>query len=344
MFGAPFLDVAIGLTLFLLLFGLLCTAVQEALSSIMGWRSANLKKGIGQLLNDPDFTGIAGLVVDHPAIRRLSRGSGAWEVSWLKRSSGPSYVSARAFSTALMQVIDRTVRDRGEPSAQSTDEEGSNDPVAQERPVAHTPRSTHALLSQAEALIAGLPAEASGLRESLLSALTASSDKVDEIQGNLEEWFDQSMDRVSGWYRRRMRAVTFGLALGLAVLINADAIAVVRALWMSEDLRTLSSAVAEELEASDDPSDFASVAASIEALNQFPIGWSVQEPRPIAGTALPNFDPSPWWLAPFGWLLTAVSALVGAPFWFDALGRLVRLRGTGEAPGRRNTAERAPGP
>jgi hypothetical protein len=33
-----------------------------------------------------------------------------------------------------------------------------------------------------------------------------------------------------------------------------------------------------------------------------------------------------------GWLMTALAALFGAPFWFDTLQRFVSLRGTGDPP------------
>jgi hypothetical protein len=37
-------------------------------------------------------------------------------------------------------------------------------------------------------------------------------------------------------------------------------------------------------------------------------------------------------LIPAGWLLTALACTLGAPFWFDALSKLVRLRGAGGKP------------
>jgi hypothetical protein len=34
----------------------------------------------------------------------------------------------------------------------------------------------------------------------------------------------------------------------------------------------------------------------------------------------------------FGWLVTALSATLGAPFWFDLLNRFVNVRASGKAP------------
>ena len=43
-----------------------------------------------------------------------------------------------------------------------------------------------------------------------------------------------------------------------------------------------------------------------------------------------------WWgntlLIPLGWLITALACTLGAPFWFDALGKLVKLRASGGRP------------
>ena len=36
-----------------------------------------------------------------------------------------------------------------------------------------------------------------------------------------------------------------------------------------------------------------------------------------------------WIFAIAGWIITALSTLFGAPFWFDALQKFVQLRGAG---------------
>jgi len=37
-------------------------------------------------------------------------------------------------------------------------------------------------------------------------------------------------------------------------------------------------------------------------------------------------------IAALGWLVTAVATLFGAPFWFDALQKITRLKGSGPSP------------
>lgn len=66
----------------------------------------------------------------------------------------------------------------------------------------------------------------------------------------------------------------------------------------------------------------------------------------LAGSASPPVDPAPWEVALTclrnsrcsvgwafaGWLLIGLASILGAPFWFDTLGRLVKLRGAGARP------------
>ena len=60
--------------------------------------------------------------------------------------------------------------------------------------------------------------------------------------------------------------------------------------------------------------------ATISGLS-LPIGW---------GKAV---RPDRWYVAASGWLLTAIAVSLGAPFWFDLLGKVAQLRTTGARPG-----------
>jgi hypothetical protein len=53
-----------------------------------------------------------------------------------------------------------------------------------------------------------------------------------------------------------------------------------------------------------------------------PIGWGKFPPVLNADFALQVT----------GWLITATTALFGAPFWFDLMQRVVRMRATGARP------------
>ena len=73
----------------------------------------------------------------------------------------------------------------------------------------------------------------------------------------------------------------------------------------------------------------------LENLQQagLPIGWSRQDwPSDVTSAAF-------WyqvWLAVAGWIITGLACTLGAPFWFDALSKLIRLRGSGNTAGSSN--------
>jgi len=80
--------------------------------------------------------------------------------------------------------------------------------------------------------------------------------------------------------------------------------------------------------------EFVAMCDRLDALGQLkqaglPIGWSPIAKPAVAPNGLPWLDTV---LMPVGWLITALACTLGAPFWFDALGKLVKLRGSGSRP------------
>ncbi len=60
-----------------------------------------------------------------------------------------------------------------------------------------------------------------------------------------------------------------------------------------------------------------------------PIGWTQDEFRNLGSVAGVEML--------LGWLITAVATLFGAPFWFDALQQIVRLKGAGPSPAEKSS-------
>jgi hypothetical protein len=46
------------------------------------------------------------------------------------------------------------------------------------------------------------------------------------------------------------------------------------------------------------------------------------------------------WFHLLGWLITALAATLGAPFWFDMLNKVIAIRGVGKSPEERPKAPR----
>ncbi|WP_239334592.1 hypothetical protein [Frankia sp. CiP3] len=189
--------------------------------------------------------------------------------------------------------------------------------------------------------VAKLPADAP-LRSALIGIVTRAGHDRDRIIAELAEWYDDTMDRLSGWYKRRVTRFLFVYALLLTLVLNLDAVALTNALWENRSLRTAAvQAASTELvsaTAATTPAASAGEAAN-RAVNavrdaaalRLPLGWSGAGVDRSDPRRIPD-DTGGWALKIFGWLLTALALSLGAPFWFDLLGRFVNMRSSGPKP------------
>jgi hypothetical protein len=173
---------------------------------------------------------------------------------------------------------------------------------------------------------------------------------IQAIENEVAAWFDNAMDRVSGEFKRWTQAATFTIALASAVLFNIDSIRVGETLWEHP-------AIADQLLAAEQPQPPQSGAVSpstpaqspnfladertavdnIQALLNagLPIGWPSGHVFDVSNG---RGDPAYIWSSQtfgqslVGWLITAFATLFGAPFWFDALQSIIRLKGSGPSP------------
>ena len=151
------------------------------------------------------------------------------------------------------------------------------------------------------------------LRQLLQGMYARAAGDLDKFRAELAVWFDNGMERVAGEYKRRSQLACFAIALALAALFNIDSFHLFRTLWEHPGLTNALGA----------PSTVDAVAA-FNSLQKLPIGWQ----------SFPPAFESRWeYLVLFGgWLVTASTALFGAPFWFDLLQNITQLRGTGRKP------------
>jgi hypothetical protein len=149
------------------------------------------------------------------------------------------------------------------------------------------------------------------LRRTLNTLYGQTGGDVQRFQAALGGWFDSTMARLSGAYKRRQLLVSFLLALLLAILLNIDSIHLFQTLWRQPALAAAIGAVPAALDAK-----------LVNDLATLPIGW----------TSFPPVLDGAFALQVTGWLITASTTLFGAPFWFDILQRAINLRSTGAKP------------
>lgn len=73
--------------------------------------------------------------------------------------------------------------------------------------------------------------------EALSPLLNDAADDIDKFRENIEIWFNDGMERVSGWYKRHIAVVHTVIALLLAIAMNVDALQITRTLWREPTLR-----------------------------------------------------------------------------------------------------------
>ena len=137
----------------------------------------------------------------------------------------------------------------------------------------------------------------------------------------MEVWFNNGMERVGGWYKRKSQIIQLSLAFVLAGILNIDSVHMARTLF------AVNSPLRESLVQS--AKDFSKSGGTAKPLKEvtdalgslaLPIGWSDFE----LGKRGPTFL--------LGWLITAFAVSLGAPFWFDLLNKFINVRAAGKAP------------
>ncbi len=318
MFGSQALDVILGLVFVYLLLSIICTAGNEMIAALFALRSRNLAKGIKNLLSDNRVKGLADLFYDHPLIKSLYRGS-----------RKPSYIPSRTFALAFLDGIAPAVA------------EGST------------------MLEEIKSAVTGLPAD-SELKRVLLLFLQDADDDSNKFRTNVETWFDNAMTRASGWYKRKTQIITLILALFLTGITNADTIQIVKKLSIDPTLRAAVASQAQEFarqqgivtrqpEKTSEPGAPSSAGESSVLKTVQPGTATPDDPQETLKKNLENLRQTG---IPFGWqtmpkeeewgnkiigmLLTVFAVSMGAPFWFDVLNKIVKIRSTGAPPGAKN--------
>ncbi len=400
LLGSTALDVAIGLVFIYLVVSLICSALNEGVEAWLNHRSQDLERGICEMLTGTSSTDavstfpnpkavdpaaaapaagalppaaappavvppaappapaavggttatkidIVQAIYDHPLISSLFKG----DYSDAKKNSQlPSYIPARNFSQALLDTI-RTAT------------------AAENTPVARLAADPAAAVAQLRAAAVAFHQFSPRISDALVALIDDAGDDVNKARQNIEQWFNNSMERVSGWYKRRAQYFIIAFGLAIAAAANIDTVAIVKALstegGVRDGLVAQASAYAAKQAPNPPPTGSttpapASPSSSAEDLKGavqklgelgLPIGWDFKKYNPSqkcpalpAGSPLePGCDYS-WFYKIFGIFLTGIAVSLGAPFWFDVLNRFVAVRASVKPPDKTPPAQTPPTP
>ena len=182
------------------------------------------------------------------------------------------------------------------------------------------------------------------VKRALTSFVDTAGNDVNKVRENIEAWFDSSMDRVSGWYKRRTQWILVVLGLAVSIALNVNTLTIAYHLWRDPPLRNLLVAQAQANVQQQSGSNNTGTAGdrlkdnqeALEALG-LPIGWSNVDfklddkwtEKDERGNSLFLWNLLYWVFWPLlGWILTAGAISFGAPFWFDLLNKFMVVRST----------------
>ena len=167
------------------------------------------------------------------------------------------------------------------------------------------------------------------LGRALRALSSAGAQTVADIRTEIAAWFDDGMNRVSGWYRRQTQLIILIIGALVTLFANASTVHVARDLWHDDALRY--SIAQEAVSIGSTTQSTESLQAPDSLLASFPVGWEDEDPFGRR-EGVPDWSWGTWLAHLMGWVLTAAAVSLGAPFWFDLLGRVAKLRGTGRRP------------
>lgn len=228
MFNNVVLDVVTGLIFVFLLYSLLATILQEIIARWLNLRGRMLQKALRRMLEDDagqaNGQGLSTLKSEtrnmvtwffrpfkdatllerfyrHPTIKYLGED---------KIFSKPSYLHSHNFSQTIVHLL------RGEEYDGRTSSESDH--------VWNT--------------LKGNPMNINN--ETLTNLKNLFADARQDIhlfKLKLEDWFEETMERATGWYKKQTQTILMIIGLAMAVIFNVDAIAIARILMKDKKVR-----------------------------------------------------------------------------------------------------------
>ncbi len=327
------LDVAIGLVIMYLVLSLVCTVVNEYVASKLNLRSRSLKESLSELIDDQSvrtrfyehglIAGTNRALVRASALFGAGAPSTSNQVTAAVPSPGdhPSYIASTTFVLALVG------------SLTGSDSAGAEVPQ----------------FAEVQSAIRKLPP--TRVKSALVASLMTSQGDFDRFRASVASWFDDSMDRLSGAYKRNLKRISIFVGCVIALIVNADSFQVGKTLWSDSALRAEMVQVADTTSKSrTDQANYGAIMREFQSANDrlrpLPVGWPLCGNQSAASaassTGTDSRDACPpqgqmiWFGVTklLGWFATGLALSLGAPFWFDLLSRFINIRSAGIKPER----------
>ena len=318
MFNSEAIDVVIGLAFVFLLLSLLASAINESIATLFSLRGRNLRKAIAKMFEEAGGKFNIKTFYEDAHVRPLSARP---VLNKLGLKTPPSYLPVDLFSDLAVRAIFKV-------------KEGET-----------------ATVKALDQKIDEMFPQKGKVNETLKRMVTASAGNVSDLRARMAKWYDVNMDHATEWYRSKVQVVLFCIGLVIAVVFNADAIGIARDLSNNPEARAkIVAQAADYVEATKELPAFKAdtTVAKLEALMNDAHGLvkdQINDTSHILGMGWSGVTGTSW-IRKFGngvaegilgWILTALAISLGASFWFDTLGRVMKLRHAGTVKEKKET-------
>ncbi len=368
MLNSSILDIVIGLIFIYLLYSLLATIIQEIIASHFSFRAKILERAVFRMLEDENkfnskFRSISYL------FKKIGNGGAKNSMTYeyykhplilfLGESDcrgKPAYINKETFSKVIVDLL------RGKDVTPEDDiklliQKSLNDQT--------TNWGNARIGDQTLSYLKSIWVDANG--------------DVGKFKHHLENWFEETMDRASTWYKKYVQFILFFVGLAISIVFNVDTLKIIERLEkdpkLREQLVQQAGAFQEahpdldkklllhqaeinrfqanysekELSANDSLRNKKST-DSLELANYLElkakrdtlfnqanllIKNDIRSVHHSLGLGWETFDSSSFlniFYSLVGWMVTALALSLGAPFWFDLLNKLMKLRGSVATP------------
>ncbi|GMQ24393.1 hypothetical protein Aoki45_10750 [Algoriphagus sp. oki45] len=292
---ASILNLVIGLIFIYFLIALACSTIQELIAHYLDLRAENLEKWLKDTFRENN---LGEKFLNHRLIDGLTA-----------QGRRASYIPSKVFSGVLLDLVNKS-------------------------------DMPYDLSSLKESLkTSDLPED---LKRRLLQSISEAKNGLEDVKRDIEGWFNDCMDRISGTYKKKAQYFIVIISTAVVIFLNVDTINIIQYLYnhpaesaaladkISENIQTLDiekqavlpDTLGTEAKIDLKIKELKQIQASLDA-TKLPFGWQKVDGE-FSFRELTN--------KLLGLIFSIIAGIVGAPFWFQTLNKLVNLRGAGAKP------------
>jgi hypothetical protein len=309
------IDILLGLSEVMLLASMAVTVLAQFVTGVVNSRGRHLLYGLAHLLQqiDPDIKEeaarrIAGTILMHPMIRNGMRRYG----STIHREEFTKMLMDLASGNAPEEILERLGVEARERLTVLLEKNGVSDPKA--------------VLENACLLALELEIDKPELAANVRHSMALLQAAKGQLVAKINAWFDPTIDRIGERFTVSTRIITVTCSLIVACAIQLDTIQLINRLSIDTELRN--SLVQKAVEMGERMGNAPETLNQLSGQNKEDIKQFLQLGIITVPKSLADWRKNWAYVSPVGIAFTVMLLSLGAPFWYNALKNLLKLRST----------------